>query len=471
MKKEKIKEYESLYRRVPKLHNLSAELRIDNADFKGDAVITQTGRYVFAPVLNSFVLFLLKDAINRGISTLFFLARDAYFYYVIAEKYVKEFDLDITCKYLYVSRLSLRVPLYHTDIDQALDYITLSGVDVTPVKIINRSGINENDKSQFIDKIANYLNIDECEQIPRHRLNEVKALLKQDDKFISLLVENSKAEFSKALKYLDNEGFLVNERIAIVDSGWVGSIQLSLNMFRKYEGLDDTLEGYYYGLYEIPIGANEGDYHSFLFSPRSPLKKKVEFNNCLFECIFSAPHGMTLHYQNDGDRYAPVFSDISNKQIEYLRNIEIIIDAYLERIFECCSNFLEVLELFDNPYSKKIIENVLFSFMARPSYEEAATFGKLHFSDDVIDYNNVELATNLSEQDLNDNHFLRRVFIELREMILKRRYVVNISGWYEGSVMLYSKPSHIKYHLWAYKCYKYYLQYSKRKRWIRKREE
>lgn len=470
MKKNKIKEYESLYKKAPRLYDLSVNLRIDNDDFKANDVIFQTGKYVFAPVLNSYVLFLLNDAINRGIKTLFFLARDAYFYYVIAEKYVKEFDLDITCKYLYVSRLSLRVPLYHTDIEQALSYITLSGVDVTPVKVINRAGIAEENRNQFITKIANYLNINKDEQIPRHRLNEVKELLKDDEEFLTQLIDNSKAEFSNALKYLENEGFGDKERAAIVDSGWVGSIQQSLNVFRRYLGSKVSLEGYYFGLYEIPAQALEKDYHSFLFGPRSPLKKKVEFNNCLFECIFSAPHGMTLRYQNDGGRFSPVLSDISDKQIQYLKDIEIIIDAYLGKLFEYYSSFQEVLGLFNNPYSQKIIENVLFSFMARPSYEEAEAFGRLHFSDDVIDYNNVVLATNLTEKDLCENHFIRRVLIELRGMLLGQRHVVNISGWYEGSVMLYSKPSKIKYHLWAYKHYKYYLQYSKRKRWIRKRE-
>ena len=115
------------------------------------------------------------------------------------------------------------------------------------------------------------------------------------------------------------------------------------------------------------------------------------------------------------------------------------------------------------------MEKALFDFMSKPSQEEAEVFGKLHFSDDVIDYDNAMLASKLTEKDLTENHFLWRVMLELREMLLGQRHVVNISGWYEGSVMLYAKPSRIRHHLMAYKHYKYYLQYSKRKRWIRER--
>ncbi len=439
--------------------------RIDEKD-----IISQTGNNVLAPVLNSFVLHVLTEAKKQGIKTLFFLARDAYLDYLVAEKYVKEFNLDIQCKYLYVSRLSLRIPLYHLDLNQALAYITLGGVDVTPTKVLNRSGLTPEQGKKFVEKIADFLQIKEDNQIPRHRLSEVRTLLEEDSEFINTLVDNSKKEFTFARDYLKECGFGDKEKIAIVDSGWVGSIQLSLNTFRKCLGVEEPVEGYYYGLYEIPAQAEEKYYHSFLFGPRSGLRKKVAFNNCLYECIFSAPHGMTLKYSRESDRTVPVLSDVSTKQIEYLNQLESIISSYQSELFAKLGSFDEICKSFNNPASQRKIENALFRFMSTPSYEEAEVFGKLHFSDDVIDYDDAFLAAKLTEQDLKDNHFNRRVYLELREMIFGRRYVVNISGWYEGSVMLYSKPSNIRQHLRSYRHYKYYLQYSKRKRWIRERE-
>ncbi len=433
-------------------------------------ILSQTGMNVLAPVLNSYVLYVLADAIKKDVKTLFFLARDAYFYYLIAQRYVKEFDLDIQCKYLYVSRLSLRVPLYHTDLEQALSYITLSGVDVTPTTVINRSGISEDNKKKFVEKVAAFLEIKEDAQIPRHRLEDVKSFLKNDDKFLEILIKNSKNDFSNALEYLQQMGFGANEKIAVVDSGWVGSIQQSLNVFRRYMGIQDPIDGYYYGLYEIPPTADEKYYHPFLFGPRTGHKKKVAFNNCLFECMFSAPHGMTLRYQNEADKVVPVLSEISQDKIDYLNQVETNINKYLDNLFTGNITFEEIVGFFESPLAKKKIEKALFKFMSKPSKDEAEVFGRLHFSDDVIDYDKAVLAAKLSEKDLHDNHFLRRVYLELRERVFGKSYVVNISGWYEGSVMLYSKPAMINYHLWAYNHYKQYLQYSKQRRWIRERE-
>ncbi|QFJ53764.1 hypothetical protein [Pseudobutyrivibrio xylanivorans] len=437
---------------------------------KEQDIIFHTGKKIFAPALNSFVLHVLNDAMDRGISTLFFLARDAYLYYVIAEKYVKKFDLNIQCKYLCVSRLSLRVPLYHLDIKQALSYITLGGVDVTPTTVINRAGIPEEDKPQFVDRLAAYLKVQKDEQIPRHRLGEVSNLLKSDEDFIRVLAQHSENEFTNALKYLDEMGFGAKEKIAVVDSGWVGSIQQSLNVFREHLGVQEPVEGYYYGLYEIPASADEQQYHSFLFGPRTGLKNKVLFNNCLFECIFSAPHGMTVRYRRESDKMVPVLSEVSQSQIDFMNQLESIISDYMDELFALHNSFEEISGLINNPASQKEIEAALFRFMSKPTRQEAEVFGQLHFSDDVIDYDNALLAAKLTEKDFDDNHFWRRVVLELRERIFGKRHVVNISGWFEGSVMLYATQSRIKSHLWSYNHYKYYLQYSKRKRWLRERE-
>ncbi len=167
-------------------------------------------------------------------------------------------------------------------------------MDVTPAKVLNRSGLLPEQGKKFATKIADYLQIKEDDQIPRHRLGEIRDILEGDEEFLQRLIDNSKKEFSYALDYLRECGFGEKEKIAIVDSGWVGSIQLSLNRFRECLGVKEPIEGYYYGLYEIPVEADEQYYHSFLFGPRSGLGKKVDFNNCLYECIFSAPHGMTL---------------------------------------------------------------------------------------------------------------------------------------------------------------------------------
>ncbi len=71
-------------------------------------------RYAFAadliaPLYVPFVYSILKDASERGIQKLFFLARDGYILYQIAKKLEIEFP-NIEIKYIYVSRSSLYLP-------------------------------------------------------------------------------------------------------------------------------------------------------------------------------------------------------------------------------------------------------------------------------------------------------------------------------------------------------------------------
>ena len=97
-------------------------------DLKKD-VMKLTVSAVFAPTLNAFVIDTLHKAIKEGIEELYFLARDAYFMYLCACEYVEKYNLPIKCKYLYVSRYSLRVPLFHRDIDKATDVLSFPMLD------------------------------------------------------------------------------------------------------------------------------------------------------------------------------------------------------------------------------------------------------------------------------------------------------------------------------------------------------
>ena len=101
----------------------------------------QTSYCVLAPALNGFVVWVLQNAVKSGIERLYFLARDGYFMYRIAQRYCEELCLPVECVYLCCSRYSLRIPTYHTDMEEALSYICRGGIDVTLQKILDRSGL------------------------------------------------------------------------------------------------------------------------------------------------------------------------------------------------------------------------------------------------------------------------------------------------------------------------------------------
>ena len=52
-----------------------------NGDSDENDVIEQVSLYVLAPCIDSFVLWVLQEAMKKGIQRLYFLARDGYFMY------------------------------------------------------------------------------------------------------------------------------------------------------------------------------------------------------------------------------------------------------------------------------------------------------------------------------------------------------------------------------------------------------
>lgn len=86
---------------------------------------------VLAPTLYEFVLWVLQEALQSGKKRLYFLARDGYQMYLAARQLCKQYDLDIECRYLKVSRYAVRVPEYHLLGERCLERICVGGIDVT----------------------------------------------------------------------------------------------------------------------------------------------------------------------------------------------------------------------------------------------------------------------------------------------------------------------------------------------------
>ena len=104
------------------------------------------------------------------------------------------------------------------------------------------------------------------------------------------------------------------------------------------------------------------------------------------------------------------------------------------------------------------------SFMHHPTREEAKVFGKLEFTDDVLEYTGNKIATKLEENELAQNHLMGKVWMELTG----KKNHIRQSAWYEGSAVVYGK--HPEYHIFHYSCYKYAMHYRKQAVWRRRYE-
>ena len=427
-------------------------------------IICTVADNVLAPALNGFMVWVLNQAMAQGIRRLYFLARDGYFMYKTACRYVEAYGLPLECRYFYCSRYSVRIPCYHLDTEKALAYITLGGLDVTAERLYTRAGFDEKQKEKLFQ--AGVLPYERKEQIPRKELAQIKEVLSKNSLFMDMLVENSRRALPAYRKYLKQEGLLEEIPAALVDSGWVGSMQKELNCSLQRFGRKEQIHGFYWGLYELPPDVDRFRYHTYYFSPEGELRRKAAFNNCLFETIFTAPHGMTLFYEQTDEKIRPVLSEFSAGRAEGLKFIE-------EQFLTWQENFLGQIsdtsfEMLAKAFMEKqiccAIEKNLKLFMHYPTKEEARLFGKMNFTDDVMEEKGNQIAAHLEERELTGNHLLHRVISELP----LHKKSIRQSAWYEGSAAAYGK--HPVYHIFQYTGYKYLLYYRKRERQCRQRK-
>lgn len=469
----RVKEYQKRLAKNMLLADVTKELSKNATDLKEKGtveaetkkeVIKDVTNYVLAPALNGFVAWVLTESMRLGIKRLYFLARDGYFMYRTALFYVKEFGLPMECKYLYCSRYSIRIPNYHFDTGKALDYITLGGLDITAKKLYKRAGFNGEQRKKMYEEQV--LPMPKEEQIPREQLPEIKKVLSENESFMEMLQENSCQAFPMYESYLKQEGLLDEVPMALVDSGWVGSMQKELNLSLQKLGKKEALKGFYWGLYELPQETKRADYFTYFFSPEGEMKRKTSFNNCLFESIFTAPHGMTLGYEERKGEICPVFSEISEERKNRLLLMEETINQWQKDFKKSVKNLpnLMVLERLGGKEVLTIIERNLEGFMHHPTKEEAAAFGEIEFTDDILEYRGNKIATNLNEKELTQNHLAGKVWTKLSG----NKEHVRQSAWYEGSAVVYGK--HPKYHIFHYSFYKYAMNYRKQMMWRRRYE-
>lgn len=450
----------------------------------------QTSSFVLAPALNGFVVWVLQNVLKKGVQRLYFLARDGYFMYRIACRYCEEFNLPLECMYLCCSRYSLRIPAYHTDMKEALSYICRGGIDVTLQKILDRSGITWEEQKEVLKQLQEQANEQSGKEsrerksdcfkdlsefmenpekvIPYAKLEVVRELLEKCTYFLNCVEKHSREAMPELRGYLKSVGLLEDTKAVLVDSGWVGSMQKVLNQTLRQMGRKDELEGYYWGIYELPEAADPMKYHCYYFSPRKELRAKVYFSNCLFESIFSAPHGMTLGYRKREEHFEPYFSECSRSHRIFMEETERHLLRYTDMLLGEKKRRMMHLqeknkkkqrtemmtsEFMDLNWKKarKVTKKLLYLFMGKPTHAEAASYGALRFSDDVLDTDTKRTAEQMTEKELCENHVWNKMLV----MFGIRKTYIKESAWYEGSARLFGE--NVRRHWRQYAIYKYLL--------------
>lgn len=330
---------------------------------------------VFSPAVLAFAVSVVRDARARGAKCLYFIARDGYTLKRAAEQVCAECGIDLECRYLYCSRLSLRTAEYFLDEEAYLKMLMNGCARLTKNTLFSRIQLNEEERAAVLADISCDDKYSDRIISPKEQA-ELCRRLSKSEVFCRIMDAKSKRAFELTMDYFSAEGMLSEDTVYIVDSGWCGSVQQSISTLLRAAGATQRVFGYYFGLFSAPREVRRNS-RCFYFSPRKHSGRKAQFCNNLLETALSAPHPMTVGYKHSGGRVVPVFSEVSADEEENA------VREYISRDMGeyCRVNAAEYMQLSEDKLVN-ISKDSLIPFMMRPTPEEAEAFSDVMFCDD-----------------------------------------------------------------------------------------
>lgn len=391
-----------------------------NEDLQNN-IPAQVTAYVTAPVLFCYVSYILDSVKKKNINRIFFLSRDGYILKQIADIIIERKKLKIQTSYLYVSRYSLRNALYYK-CETAEDFENaglFTGYTLKSTKnFLKRAGLDDRQRAEVYEKIG--FSDDENKDLSDSEYSAFCEKIKNDSALLCKIKNNSENNYHNIMKYFEQSGLFEKGKIAVVDSGWMGTVQKTLTALVNGR-TDDNIIGYYFGLYR----REDDNYKAFLFDVTDAYKYVPTFCNNLFECFCSAPHGMTTGYRECDGKIIPV---LSGANAEMVKMAEIQTKTAVGFTKYACENenYIPICKMRD------ISARLLKALMYKPDKQEAEILGAFPFSDDVTEAKIQRLAGNCKGSISNILLPVRIIRKKKGKSIYPDKYIY----WLYGSIVL-----------------------------------
>lgn len=423
---------------------ISRAVRLQEIDpGKNNREIVTIAANVIAPLLTSYVTWVLEDAKERGIERLYFVSRDGQILLKIAQQLSYHYP-SIELRYLYGSRQAWFLPSITEVNRKYLDWLVLDGHSKKLTHLLKKLNI-------YISEIEPYLEITNknfnknTQIIDQSNLNTFWDFI--ESKNISeLILEKATISRKDCINYFEQNGLFDQKRWAIVDIGWTLKCQRSLRTLLRVKDPRQEAIGYYFALFRDCLSSIDvGQYRAFLTQDLISNRFKYRLEEVIFkhqniieQAFTIADHPSVVGYQkNSNGIMSPLYEKVafSQNQDIFTQIAHATITRYATEISK--ANLKYNLDI----YKQTSLFNTI-QFLVNPKFQEAQSISTLFTFDDQNHSQKRPVTRPLNLNDLI--YFLLR----LMNLTQKRDYEQG-SDWLEGSIMV----SHfsVKFIYWIFK--------------------
>ena len=340
----------------------------------GSSPWEQAACWALAPAVGAFSQWVLGRALKDGVRRLYFLSRDGWHFYHMAQRLCRAWGLPVECRYLYGSRYAWRLPLYHTDHRRALSQLCGKVLSPTLEVVLRQAGLSPEERAGVLGELA----VSENSVLSPGERRALFQKLKACPRFLFLMDRSSRQALPVLAGYLRQEGLLEGVPWALVDSGWMGSTQETLAQALALLGAAQGPRGYDWGLYQAP---QLGRWACYSFSPGRELKRQAGFCPGFFEAALAAPQGMALGYEERRGRFIPRLGPPPQGGTLSQELEELFADYGEKLLQEGAPRNLLGRAAAELPRVCSLLEQL----MTWPTRQEASAFGALPFWDSPLE--------------------------------------------------------------------------------------
>ena len=355
--------------------------------------IWDTSVNIIGPLFFFYVWWTLLESQKRGIKRLYFLSRDAQVLLDIAGLIKEWGHFDIDCRYLYGSRQAWLTASIKTVNKSELKWMMSDWwYPLSIESICKRMGFKPDSIDHLLQDYG--FNSDQYKDFLKGDQKQRLIQCLQSDAFQKWIREYKLEDFTNLLGYLRQEGIFDNEAYGLVDIGWRGNQQLTLNKILSMQrsGPSKGITGFYLGLTES-VHKIEGDtLLAFLFDLSTRTQRINLRINHLFEAFASGLDGRVINYRRDNGKFYPVMADVNQKLIHWGVGTqrEGILKFTKELIKHCQPEMIAKENCIFG------IDRVLNRFINSPSLTEAQVYGQFPMDGEMTESNIQEIAPVIS---------------------------------------------------------------------------